>query len=405
MVPRSRCTIRQLVPGATGERPKRGCSEIHLGRLRDGSPVPGDDRALARQRGGRLAGGRGRSRSSSAPRTVLDTTLADGHALWVADVDGDGDDEVFAGHRGKDHRVSMYDFDRATNNLDPHRARPRHRRPGPARRRPRRRRHARRRGHRRRDPQRRLVQAATSVNFKEVRKSLMRRPDRRDFRLRILMCWALAASLPAGQGHAQAPGPAQAGPVSVARQGTIWPGLTPAGTVLLPNGWSLKPAGRQTRLGDLPVQIAVHPSEPVLAVLHAGYGEHEVVTARRRDRQGHRPRRPARDFAGLVWSADGKQLYAGGGFDDGIYRFDHAGGLLSNKADLRLSAGRRRIDRVPGGLALSADGKTLWVANVHGHSVGPARRRDRHGARHASPSGPIPIPTAWPGTKRADGST
>ncbi len=48
-------------------------------------------------------------------RTVLDTTLADGHALWVADVDGDGDDEVFAGHRGKDHRVSMYDLDRVQN--------------------------------------------------------------------------------------------------------------------------------------------------------------------------------------------------------------------------------------------------------------------------------------------------
>ena len=44
-------------------------------------------------------------------RTVIDSTLADGHALWVADVDGDGDDEVFAGHRGKDHRVSMYDRD------------------------------------------------------------------------------------------------------------------------------------------------------------------------------------------------------------------------------------------------------------------------------------------------------
>ncbi len=47
------------------------------------------------------------------PRIVIDDTLADGHALWVADVDGDGDDEIFAGHRGKDHRVSMYDFDRA----------------------------------------------------------------------------------------------------------------------------------------------------------------------------------------------------------------------------------------------------------------------------------------------------
>ncbi len=57
-----------------------------------------------------------------------------------------------------------------------------------------------------------------------------------------------------------------------------WPGMTSAGTVVLPNGWSLKPAGRQSRLGDFPVQIAVHPSEPILAVRHAGYGEHEVVT-------------------------------------------------------------------------------------------------------------------------------
>ena len=77
-------------------------------------PLPGDDRALAWHRGRRLAGARSRDRSSSASRTVLDATLADGHALWVADVDGDGDDEVFAGHRGKDHRVSMYDFDRSS---------------------------------------------------------------------------------------------------------------------------------------------------------------------------------------------------------------------------------------------------------------------------------------------------
>ena len=53
-----------------------------------------------------------RSLGPLSGRTVLDDTLADGHALWLADVDRDGDDEVFAGHRGKDHRVSMYDFDR-----------------------------------------------------------------------------------------------------------------------------------------------------------------------------------------------------------------------------------------------------------------------------------------------------
>ncbi len=115
------------------------------------------------------------------------------------------------------------------------------------------------------------------------------------------------------------------------KQGVVWPGMTRAGTIVLPNGWSLKPAGRQSRIGDLPVQIAVHPSEPILAILHAGYGEHEVMTVNGSNgRIIGRVTLPA-SFAGLVWSADGKRLFAGGGFDDRIYRFDHAEGLLSKK--------------------------------------------------------------------------
>jgi len=162
---------------------------------------------------------------------------------------------------------------------------------------------------------------------------------------------------------------AQSAPEIRTRPQTTWPGLTHAGTVLLPNGWSLKPAGRQTRLGDFPVQMAVHPSEPVLAILHAGYGEHEVVTAS--TETGKIIGRVAlpETFAGLVWSADGKQLFVGGGFDDRIYRFDHAGGLLSNKTTFPHPDPDRSL-KVPGGLALSADGKTLWVANVYGHSLG-----------------------------------
>ena len=45
------------------------------------------------------------------PRLVIDTTLNEGHALWVADVDGDGDDEVFAGFRGGTGGVLLYDFE------------------------------------------------------------------------------------------------------------------------------------------------------------------------------------------------------------------------------------------------------------------------------------------------------
>ena len=142
--------------------------------------------------------------------------------------------------------------------------------------------------------------------------------------------------------------------------------------------------GGSRELGDLPVQIAVHPSEPILAILHAGYGEHEVVTV---DGDSGkiigRVSLPA-SFAGLVWSADGKRLFAGGGFDDRIYRFDHADGLLSNKTvfeypDRKAFHGEanpedgdraKKAQRVPAGLAITKDGKTLYVAAAFGHSVG-----------------------------------
>jgi DNA-binding beta-propeller fold protein YncE len=166
------------------------------------------------------------------------------------------------------------------------------------------------------------------------------------------------------------------------RSDVTWPGLTPTGGVLLPNGWTLRPAGKQTRLGDFPVLIAEHPSEPVLAVLHAGYGEHQVMTLDARTGKTIGSVALHETFSGLVWSRDGKRLFVGGGFDDVIYVFDCADGLLSNKVTIEYPArteapaqpragfGRAsKNQRVPSGLALSRDGKTLWVANAFGHSI------------------------------------
>jgi hypothetical protein len=99
---------------------KRGASEVHIGRMADGRCLLA---TIEPWHGSRVAvyfaalehpTAAGPVLGQFGAQTVLDDTLADGHALWVSDVDRDGDDEVFAGHRGKDHRVSMYDFDRAT---------------------------------------------------------------------------------------------------------------------------------------------------------------------------------------------------------------------------------------------------------------------------------------------------
>jgi YVTN family beta-propeller protein len=168
-----------------------------------------------------------------------------------------------------------------------------------------------------------------------------------------------------------------------------WPGLTRSGDMLLPNGWSLRPAGTQTPLGDFPIAIAEHPSAPVLAILHAGYGEHEVFTLDTKTRQVLGRVSIPETYGGIVWNADGTRLYVGGGFDVVVYRFDHAGGLLSNRATFDLDAGtihgdakvddgeplvraQRGAKAAVGsvaGLALSADGKTLWAADAFGHKL------------------------------------
>ncbi len=89
--------------GAAGAAPKRGSSEVHIGNLNRAErfyatidPWHGSEVSITRRDGG------------TNNREVLDNTLDDGHALWVADIDGDGNDEVFAGHRGKNACVSIY---------------------------------------------------------------------------------------------------------------------------------------------------------------------------------------------------------------------------------------------------------------------------------------------------------
>src|SRR5262245_22387142 len=54
------------------------------------------------------------------------------------------------------------------------------------------------------------------------------------------------------------------------------PGKQSDGSILLPNQWSLRPVGRQVELGDFPVNIAVHPGGRFAAVMHSGYGTHEI---------------------------------------------------------------------------------------------------------------------------------
>jgi DNA-binding beta-propeller fold protein YncE len=146
-----------------------------------------------------------------------------------------------------------------------------------------------------------------------------------------------------------------------------FPGPQADGSVLLPNQWTLRPVGRQIPVGDFPVNIAVHPSGRFAAVLHCGYGAHEVVTL---DLNEHRAvSRVTIDegFYGLAFTPDGNRLFASGAGSEVLYGFDFHEGYLSGRQTIVLHNVRER--GIPAGLAVSRDGRQLWAANVLGQTI------------------------------------
>ena len=167
-----------------------------------------------------------------------------------------------------------------------------------------------------------------------------------------------------------------------AREPVRLPGMTASGRVLLPNQWSLHPAGRQLPLGDLPLNMAFSPDGRYLAVTHGGYGANEIIITHipaAENSSGAQIARQQREsvlcrvelpnlWYGLIFGSGGRQLYASGGRDDKIYRFDFKDGMLLNRQEIDLYEEGQKL--LPAGMAISSDGRTLYTANCRSSSIG-----------------------------------
>jgi YVTN family beta-propeller protein len=155
----------------------------------------------------------------------------------------------------------------------------------------------------------------------------------------------------------------------------VLPGLRQNGFVQLPNQWQLRPAGRHIELGDFPVNIAFHPTGQFAAVLHAGFGAHEVIVLDLNPKNTRVVSRTTvqQAFYGLAFSTDGRQLYASGGEFEIVHVFEFDQGYLKKVKQLDVS----RQDKEPqahqrvvvGGLTVGPQGKDLFVASPWGNCV------------------------------------
>ena len=161
------------------------------------------------------------------------------------------------------------------------------------------------------------------------------------------------------------------------------PGVQADGHVLLPTQWSLRPAGEQVRLGDFPVNIALHPTESWAAILHSGYAEHEVVVVRLDTKVVISRVVLPQTFYGLCFNTAGKQLFVSGAEHSLVHRFDFAAGYLTNRREIAIGdPNEKRF--VPTGLSCSPDGKNLFVANAWGNTVTVVPLESPERLRHVS---------------------
>src|SRR3954465_7740088 len=137
-----------------------------------------------------------------------------------------------------------------------------------------------------------------------------------------------------------------------------------SGARRLPTGARLDPAGVSYDLGSMPLAMALSPEKNRLVVLLNGWREQGIqVVERSSGRVLQKISLPA-VFLGLAFSPDGKSLYVSGGNEDLIYRFAWRDGraALADSIVLAVKQPHKSGTRYPAGLAISRDGRTLYVA-------------------------------------------
>ena len=141
------------------------------------------------------------------------------------------------------------------------------------------------------------------------------------------------------------------------------------GTAVTPVGQRVTPTGRQTSLGDLPLNSALSPDGKTLLVTNNGQGTQSlqvVDVAAGTVTQTIPYSSPESLYMGLAWSHDGTKAFASAAANSKIRTYSYAGGVLTEGASLPLpttAPDGTALNLFPAGLALTPDGTHLVVAD------------------------------------------
>ena len=178
---------------------------------------------------------------------------------------------------------------------------------------------------------------------------------------------AVFVALIASASAAQAPWPA-----------TLAPGPQGKGVTLLPNGWRIAPAGRHLHAGDFPLSMVATADGRYVIISNNGWSK-PTLTIVDTERWTIKAKVPVEHaWLGLAWNATGTRLYSAGAAENTVHVFDYKTGALKeapalvvSKPALRLPAAQHDMGGTGfiGGLAMAADGRTLYAVHVFGRAI------------------------------------
>ncbi len=144
-----------------------------------------------------------------------------------------------------------------------------------------------------------------------------------------------------------------------------------SGGFLLNSGWRVKPAGTQIPLDTLPMSSVLSKDGRFLIVLNGGYNPPSLSVLDTKD--GHEiGRTPVADaWLGLALSPNGKTLWVGGGSQASVYEFslDENGKLAPTRTfEIVKAAARSALDFI-GDVAIDPDGHLLYACDLYHDAI------------------------------------
>ncbi|MEI7629002.1 MAG: bifunctional YncE family protein/alkaline phosphatase family protein [Bacteroidota bacterium] len=138
--------------------------------------------------------------------------------------------------------------------------------------------------------------------------------------------------------------------------------------VLLPNGWTLTPAGRSLEVGDLPLNMAVSSTKKLMAVTNNGQGIQTVQLIDTKTEKVLDNIVIPKSFYGIKFSKDEKQLYVSGGNDNWIMQYDIINSKLILKDSIVLGKAWP-VKISPAGIEIDNNKNVLYVVTKENNSL------------------------------------